>query len=600
MKRKHRLKLRFQVAIIMIVFYIISVICIAGIMFRSNTESFVSAKKDMLERDIDMMYDDLMENDGLSWFLGFARQHPDEVVKEVTDNEYEAIHQIDASLDQFTTHEEYDAFLDSLTYEQQLYFAKSLYFRAKYMLENEFLELGYDSIGIMDIADLNDNNEAFVYYEALSSDYTVYGTDPLVMGDTAVVDNNYRDVMQKLLSDNNGAIEYDLNSDKYGYYITAFKPVVITDKVKAVMYINFEYTEFYNKLTNGILVIVLFMLAVMFIVCILMLIALDRVAISPLSVLRKSVRTYTEDKNVETVGNSIESIRSHYIAEEIDGLSSDFSFMVRELERYMENIRAVTAEKERIGAELDMAKRIQESALPNVFPAFPDRTEFDIYASMTPAKEVGGDFYDMFLTDNDHLAMIIADVSGKGVPAALFMMMSKILIHTYAMMGLSPGEVLRRTNDEICKNNDQDMFVTVWLGILEISTGKLTAANAGHEFPVIRQPDGAFELFKDKHGFVVGGMAGVKYREYELTLQRGGTLFVYTDGVPEATDVSNEMFGTDRLVEALNKEPGADPATLLNNVHDAVNAMVGEAPQFDDLTMLCVKYRGNMQGDDLS
>ena len=200
----------------------------------------------------------------------------------------------------------------------------------------------------------------------------------------------------------------------------------------------------------------------------------------------------------------------------------------------------VTAEKERIGTELALATRIQADMLPNIFPAFPDRTDFDIYATMDPAKEVGGDFYDFFLIDDDHLCMVMADVSGKGVPAALFMMASKIILRNNAMMGKSPAKILGPTN-AICSNNQEEMFVTVWLGILEISTGKLTAANAGHEYPVMKRPDGRFELLKDKHGFVVGGMEGVKYKDYELQLEPGAKLFLYTDGVPEATDAQRAV-----------------------------------------------------------
>ena len=208
---------------------------------------------------------------------------------------------------------------------------------------------------------------------------------------------------------------------------------------------------------------------------------------------------------------------------------------------------------------------------------------------MTPAKEVGGDFYDFFLIDNDHLGMVMADVSGKGVPAALFMMMSKILVNNYALMGGSPAKVLEQVNNQICKNNEEEMFVTVWFGVLEISTGKVTAANAGHEYPILKKAGGEFELFKDKHGFVIGGMDGMRYKDYEFTLEKGGTLFLYTDGVAEATNAQNELFGTDRMIEALNKDAAASPTDLLNNMKQAVDEFVGEAPQFDDLTMLGVK-----------
>ena len=229
--------------------------------------------------------------------------------------------------------------------------------------------------------------------------------------------------------------------------------------------------------------------------------------------------------------------------------------------------------------------------LPNIFPPFPDKPDFDIYASMSPAKEVGGDFYDFFFVDHDHLAIVMADVSGKGVPAALFMMMSKILINNFAMMGGSPKEVLEKTNEMICQNNEEEMFVTVWFGILEISTGKITAANAGHEYPIVKQPDGKFELFKDKHGFVIGGMNGMRYKEYEFEIKKGGKLFLYTDGVPEATNANNELFGTDRMLEVLNKDPEIQPAQMLGEMRKAVDEFVGEAPQFDDLTMLGLELK---------
>ena len=266
-----------------------------------------------------------------------------------------------------------------------------------------------------------------------------------------------------------------------------------------------------------------------------------------------------------------------------------FSVIVREQNEQYEKQRM---ERSRLDTELSMASSIQADMLPNIFPAYPERSEFDIYASMDPAKEVGGDFYDYFFVDDDHLGIVMADVSGKGVPAALFMMISKILVQNYAMAGHGVRETLEAVNHQICTNNREEMFVTVWLGVLEISTGRLTAANAGHEYPVLRQGDGAFELVKDKHGFVIGGMDGVKYREYELRLTPGSKLFLYTDGVPEATDANKELFGTERMLEALNSDPNAAPELILRNVRAAVDAFVRDAEQFDDLTMLCVEYRG--------
>ncbi|MBQ6440426.1 MAG: SpoIIE family protein phosphatase [Mogibacterium sp.] len=267
---------------------------------------------------------------------------------------------------------------------------------------------------------------------------------------------------------------------------------------------------------------------------------------------------------------------------------------VRDKLKKIEKQHRERAERERITSDLHMANQIQTSVLPHEFPPFPERKEFELFAMMEPAREVGGDFYDFFLIDDDHLCLVMADVSGKGIPASLFMMNSKVLIKSFASGDNSPAEVLAKANREICENNQMEMFVTVWLGILELSTGKIVASNAGHEYPVIGRCGGKFELIKDKHGFVVGGMDGVKYTDYELQLQPGDKLFVYTDGVPEATNTKDELFGTDRMLEALNADSYAPVEELLRNVRKAISEYTAGAEQFDDLTMLAVEYLGNI------
>ena len=251
--------------------------------------------------------------------------------------------------------------------------------------------------------------------------------------------------------------------------------------------------------------------------------------------------------------------------------------------------QALALEKERIGAELELANRIQASALPKEFPS---RKEFSVYASMTPAKMVGGDFYDFFMIDEEHLGLVIADVSGKGVPAALFMMVSSALIRQTTAGQYSPAKILQSVNRQICARNPEEMFVTVRLGILEIATGKLTAANAGHEYPMLKRTGESFELLKDRHGLVVGAMDGVPYRDYEVKLEPGAKLFVYTDGVSEAVNESLVQFGTDRILESLRSSEEGTPREILEAVNHAVNEFAGDAPQFDDLTMMCVEYKG--------
>lgn len=286
--------------------------------------------------------------------------------------------------------------------------------------------------------------------------------------------------------------------------------------------------------------------------------------------------------------------------DETQMLANSFLSLTERMKDYISDIRAITAERERIGTELDLARRIQEAMLPSVFPAFPDRSEFDLYAAMDPAREVGGDFYDFFLIDEDHLCLVIADVSGKGVPGALFMMASKIILQGSAKSSKSPSEILTETNATIAANNREELFVTAWVGILELSTGKLTAANAGHEYPALRGPKGEFALLKDKHGFVIGGFEGVKYTEYELQMEPGSKLFLYTDGLPEAerNGDSAEMFGVERMLSALNEDPEAKPKQILEHMRDAVAGFVLDAEQFDDLTMLCVEYKGNFDVAD--
>lgn len=275
--------------------------------------------------------------------------------------------------------------------------------------------------------------------------------------------------------------------------------------------------------------------------------------------------------------------------DELQGLAESVLRMEQGILDYVKHITAVTAEKERISTELNVAAEIQANMLPGIFPAFPERKEFDLYASMTPAKEVGGDFYDFFPVDREHLVMVVGDVSGKGVPAALYMVISKTLIKNETYDSLSPGKILEEVNEQLCENNGFDMFVTVWLGIMEISTGRVTAANAGHEFPAVGRADGTFTLLKDPHGFVLGGMAGSKYKEYEFELRQGECLFVYTDGVPEAANTGEEFFGTDRMLEILKQNPRANPEQKIRQVMAGIDEFVGEAPQFDDITMLCVQ-----------
>ena len=258
---------------------------------------------------------------------------------------------------------------------------------------------------------------------------------------------------------------------------------------------------------------------------------------------------------------------------------------------YMQNLTAITAEKERIGTELSLARTIQSDSIPDTFPAFPDRTDFDIYATMTPAKEVGGDFYNFFLVDDDHLAIVIGDVSGKGVPGSLSMMVTNILISERTQVGGTPAEILSFVNKRLCEHNKAEMFVTLWLGIIELSTGKVLAASAGHDDAIIYREGGKFCQLKTKHGLAAGAFLDSRYTGFRFNLGKGDKLFLFTDGATEATDVNGNMFRMERLLNALNEKRERSPREILSGVHESVNKFVGDAPQFDDLTMLCLELK---------
>ena len=307
--------------------------------------------------------------------------------------------------------------------------------------------------------------------------------------------------------------------------------------------------------------------------------------VKPVRMVSEEAARFAKDNEKGEPLEGISNLKEiHDLAVSVDKMESD-------MVRYIGNLTRMTADKERLSVELSLAAAIQEAFVPSEFPAFPDRTEFDIFATMDPAREVGGDFYNFLMVDDDHLAFVIGDVSGKGIPAALFMMVTNLLVMNGMQQGYTPAEVLASVNNNLCIRNTMEMFVTVWLGVLELSTGKLTASNAGHEYPAF-QKDGQFSYYKDKHGFVLGAMENMKYKDYEVLMSPGDKVFVYTDGATEATSPEQKLFGTDRLLQALNREPGAKPRKVLENVLEEVDGFVSSAEQFDDLTMLCLEYKG--------
>ena len=594
-KKKNR-KLLLQVGFVIIPLFLMMIAAVAHSMYRSIVNSVLESQNTRLADYLDDSFTKSMLSKD-RFFYDFALEHPQLYSKELSiPMEESSLSYYNRKFSLGITEEKYEEILNNLYTGDSHWNAEwlktqpenvQMYCVATYFGINLSIR-SYDTdvkrYNSLFLIDLREGSRGFVYFESNNSD----GNRKL--GDRLELDLSDHPALKSLAEDPRDEIVYEkaTNFIRSGSQYIGYMPFYQDGEVYAVLGIAFNWSSLNdimmislrNAATVGIGGMIVLMIA--------LIVVLYRMAIKPVGRLQNSVCEYIGTKDSKKIISDMEKVKNN---NEVGLLSDNIAELAREIDEYTaENIR-LAGERERVAAELDMAKNIQAGQIPSSFPAFPDRTDFEIYASMTPAKEVGGDFYDFFLIDEDHLALVIADVSGKGIPAALFMMMSKMLINNFASMGLEPAEVLRRANEKICENNEQKMFVTVWLGILEISTGKIIASNAGHEYPIIKQPDGSFELFKDKHSFVVGGDEGMKFRQYEFTLGKGGTLFVYTDGVPEATDSEENMYGTDRLVKVLNSIPGASPQEILETVHRSVNEFVGNAPQFDDLTMLCIELK---------
>ena len=337
--------------------------------------------------------------------------------------------------------------------------------------------------------------------------------------------------------------------------------------------------EVYNERDHNIYETVLADILLFTVIYILISVLVQKIVVNNLEMVNGSLRKITNGNLNEVV--------SVYSSSEFASLSNDINQTVDVLKTYID------AAEKRIEQELEFAKSIQESALPHNF-TFP-RNDLELFASMDPAKEVGGDFYDFFFVDTNKLCLVIADVSGKGIPAALFMMRSKAIIRSYAESGKSPSEIFRLANNGLCDGNDADMFVTVWIGIIDLETGHMVCSNAGHEYPVLKHGDGSYDLYKQKHNFALAVLRDAKFREYELTLAPGDSLFVYTDGVPEAINEKSEEYGTDRLLEVLNKYKELSQKDILKYVRRDIRIFVGDEDQFDDVTMIGFKYTGQDQ-----
>ena len=386
----------------------------------------------------------------------------------------------------------------------------------------------------------------------------------------------------------------------YGWLMTASTPVLHEDGTMAgYVMADISMNEVMTTQQMFLIGLAGLMVVITAVLLFLFLLLLRRKVIRPIDLLTRATGDFIQSNEEElAAGTAAVNVPDIRTGDEIQLLADSFRKMEEDMISYLREFMKAAAEKERIGAELNVATQIQADMLPRIFPAFPEREEFDIYATMNPAKEVGGDFYDFFLVDDDHLAVVIADVSGKGVPAALFMVIAKTLIKNHAQNRETPGDVFTHANEQLCEGNDAGLFVTAWMGVLEISTGRFVYVNAGHNPPLLKRAGGEFEWLKSRPGFVLAGMEGVRYRENTLELAPGDCLYLYTDGVTEATSASQELYGEARLQAALNGARDLPVHQLLPRIKADIDAFVGDAEQFDDITMLGLYYHTKGENRD--
>lgn len=393
----------------------------------------------------------------------------------------------------------------------------------------------------------------------------------------------------------NGFEAYITDTEEYGWLCSA-GAAVLDDSGKAVAHVftDISMESVMADRQAFLMRLCAILIGITTVITLALIKVVNTALVKPINSLASAASSYVEAKEEGEV--SALALLDIHTGDEVENLSHALKRMERDINGYIENLTHVTAEKERIGAELSVATHIQASMLPCIFPAFPNRREFDIYATMTPAKEVGGDFYDFFLVDDDHLAVVIADVSGKGVPAALFMVIAKTLIKDHTQSGKPPEEVFTEVNRQLCEANDENLFVTAWMGVLEISTGKLVYVNAGHNPPVIGRKNGETEFLRSRPGFVLAGLDFTKYRAGSLELMPGDLLYLYTDGVTEAMNTAQELYGEERLKRTLDANVSAAPEEIFKAVKKDLDDFVAEAPQFDDITMLAMRYLGREGG----
>lgn len=591
---KKRKKLIWQVIPILLVVLITAFVIGGGIACEKVMQLCLNEKYTGLSDVIWYLEDRITDNPNYEWLLSYWEDNANELSDFIV---YDSTDALNKSIDSFIAKNPGLSSIDLKPEDLKKLDKESQNLYASICLMDLTLEFNrvkaIYGLKYIYFAELNSEDEMFFLVSGLA-DGEKRGNDIhdiFMLGKQVEPGLEYHPVLKEIYETHSFVDKFEQKTGKgrTGYAYSVYVPIIPSDNSIYVICASMDAAAVQKEIYHGMNFISIFFFVILIIAVSLMILAFNKVLLKPLDLVQEQIRKYTQDKNVTELCNELSLIKSE---NEIGALSNDVTLMAMEIDRHTKEIIELTSTNQRIEAELTLARNIQKAALPSSIPTFEGGNCFELFGGSNPAKEVGGDFYDYFKIDDNHMGILIADVSGKGIPAAMFMMLSHICIKNMSSHSTNPGEIFEKVNTILNERNDMEMFVTAWLGILDLNTGVIECANAGHENPAICRNGEAYTLYKTKHSLVLAALDNVKYTTETIKLKAGDCLFLYTDGVPEATDSDNTLYGTDRMLSALNSAKASSCEKLISAVEQDISSFVGDAAQFDDFTMVCLKYLG--------